>query len=64
MCPQHDILYDELSAKMQLLLYGTMQVMPNDTLQAKTLPFLEPGYCTSTCFGRRRPTAMLNHTHV
>eukprot|EP01048_Picozoa_sp_COSAG05_P017328 COSAG05_NODE_2346_length_3197_cov_1.388638_2_plen_815_part_01 len=25
MCPQHDILYDELTAKEQLLLYGTMQ---------------------------------------
>ena len=49
MCPQHDILYDELSAKMQLLLYGTMQVMPNDTLQAKTLTSLEPSDGAPQC---------------
>ena len=30
MCPQHDILYDELAAKDQLMLYGCMQGLSDE----------------------------------
>eukprot|EP01047_Picozoa_sp_COSAG01_P032230 COSAG01_NODE_2320_length_7913_cov_10.332864_4_plen_209_part_00 len=41
MCPQHDILYDELSAKEQLLLYGSMQGLSDDEADSEANRLLD-----------------------
>ena len=42
LCPQHDILYDELTAREHLCLFGALKGVPQATLDAEI-----PGLCAS-----------------